>query len=244
MSEHTRVIDAERLAEEVGHEIAADPGSPLWDDLRFVEWVARDARARDDIERRWPDSNVLAIGQAMLARSRARRLTVRRVNYRPLERAPSAPGRPTEMVERAAAERATPVVNLAVAAGVGRELWDEPVDHWIDLPDDVEPGRFIAVKIAGDSMAPLVHTGDTVLVRIGPAVAGDTVIVARHPDDGYVCKMVRRVRGASIELASLDPSRPNFVIPRDDSLIVGTVVLVWCHHRALADVSGGGPYMA
>jgi SOS-response transcriptional repressor LexA len=234
MRELEREIDAERLAEEVGHEIAADPRSPLWEDLRFIEWVARDARARDAIQRRWPDSDVLAAGEAMLARSREQRLAVRSVKGRPSVREPSSMGRPVEMIDRAALEHATPVVDLAIAAGVGRELWDEPVDHWIDLPDDLEPGRFIALKISGDSMAPLVHTGDTVLVRIGPAVVGDTVIVARHPEDGYVCKMVGRVRAMTIELASLDPSRPTIVIPRDDSLIVGTVVLVWCHHRGAA----------
>jgi SOS-response transcriptional repressor LexA len=76
------------------------------------------------------------------------------------------------------------------------------------------------------------HTGDTVLVRRGGEVKRDTVIVARHPDDGYVCKRVSRVRRASIELASLAPGRPAIAIPRDARLVVGTVMLVWCTHRS------------
>ena len=72
---------------------------------------------------------------------------------------------------------------------------------------------------------------DTILVQLGLPLQRDRVIVARHPEDGYVCKVVRRIRSATIELASLDPSRPVIRIPRDERLIVGTVVLVWCTHR-------------
>jgi phage repressor protein C with HTH and peptisase S24 domain len=123
------------------------------------------------------------------------------------------------------------VVELGIAAGVGRELWDEPVQSWVELPPDVPPGKYVALKIVGESMAPLMHTGDTVLVRIGADVKRDTVVVARHPEDGYVCKRVSRVRRDAIELSSLDPGRPIITIPRDPSLMVGTVVLVWCQHR-------------
>ena len=75
------------------------------------------------------------------------------------------------------------------------------------------------------------HTGDTVLVRVGRDMQRDTVIVARHPEDGYVCKRVSRLRRRMIELSSLDPGRPLIQVPRDPTCIVGTVVLVWCHHR-------------
>jgi hypothetical protein len=62
-------------------------------------------------------------------------------------------------------------------------------------------------------------------------VQRDTVIVARHPDDGYVCKRVSRLRRDAIELSSLEPGRPLITIPRDPRLILGTVLLVWCQHR-------------
>jgi SOS-response transcriptional repressor LexA len=79
-------------------------------------------------------------------------------------------------------------------------------------------------------MAPLMHTGDTVLVRTGSDVQQDTVIVARHPADGSVCKRVSRLRRDVMELSSLEPGRPVIRVPRDPTCIVGTVVLVWRHH--------------
>jgi hypothetical protein len=51
--------------------------------------------------------------------------------------------------------------------------------------------------------------------------------VARHPEDGYICKRVRRVRGATIELESLAPGRPVITLPRRDELVLGTVVAAW-----------------
>jgi phage repressor protein C with HTH and peptisase S24 domain len=101
----------------------------------------------------------------------------------------------------------------------------------VELPPDVPPGKYVALQIVGESMAPLMHTGDTVLVRIETHLQRDTVIVARHPDDGYVCKRVRRILRNAIELSSLEPGRPTITIPRHPACIVGTVVLVWCHHR-------------
>jgi SOS-response transcriptional repressor LexA len=80
-------------------------------------------------------------------------------------------------------------------------------------------------------MAPLMHTGDTVLVRVGGDVQRETVVVARHPENGYVCKRVRTVRRDAIELASLEPGNPIIRLPRDPACIVGTVVMVWCGHR-------------
>jgi phage repressor protein C with HTH and peptisase S24 domain len=167
----------------------------------------------------------------MVTRLRARQLGVLRVAAAPVLRPPSVAGSPGEVLGRASRERAAPVVELGVAAGVGRELWDEPVETWLELPADAAPGQYLAVKVAGESMAPLMHSGDTVLVRLGPEADGDTVVVARHPDDGYVCKRVGRVRGEAIELLSLEPGRAPITIPRDARLILGTVLMVWCEHR-------------
>ena len=81
-------------------------------------------------------------------------------------------------------ERLAPRIELGVAAGVGRDLWDEPCDSWIELPVDMPSGRYIGLGVNGDSMEPLMHTGDTILVRVGSEVQPNTVIVARHPEDG------------------------------------------------------------
>jgi len=241
-------------ADLVGRAVARDPDSPLWGDRQFLDWLAAELHAirpghatrepssvlrRSVRRKKSDDAALLAEADAMIARVRARRLRVRRAIGRPRLRAPSTDGTPSTVLSDAAVVRAAPMVDLAVAAGSGRELWDEPVESWIDVPLELEGGPFLALSISGDSMVPLVHTGDTVLVRVSPVVRMNTVVVARHPEDGYVCKWVRSVGRRRLTLASLDPSRADVVIPHDRSLIVGTVVVAWCHHdRAVGAMSG------
>jgi phage repressor protein C with HTH and peptisase S24 domain len=133
-------------------------------------------------------------------------------------------------VDAAAAARSAPHMDLAVAAGVGRELWDEECVEWAAVPDDVPAGRHLALRVAGQSMMPYLHPGDTVLVRLGDALAQGRVVVARRPDDGYVVKRVGKVRRYEVELVSLNPDFEPIVVPRDSRLILGTVVLRWCAH--------------
>ena len=210
------------LAELVGGAVLADPDGALWRDERFLDWLAASCRAGDRASRRLPDRQALAKGEALLARAQARRLGVA-----------TAHGRPSVRSEARAADasRLAPLIELGVAAGVGRELWDEPVESWVVLPDAVGEGEFVALMVKGTSMTPLMHDGDTILVRRGAELKPESVIVARHPDDGYVCKRVERVGRKQVELASLEPGRPPIVIPRDSSLVLGTVLLVWCTHR-------------
>jgi phage repressor protein C with HTH and peptisase S24 domain len=79
-------------------------------------------------------------------------------------------------------------------------------------------------------MEPVMHTGDTVLVALGRPLRAGAVVVARRPDDGYVCKRVRRLTPRGAELESLAPGRPVIRLPRDERLVVGQVVAVWCSH--------------
>ncbi|HEY2378927.1 MAG TPA: S24 family peptidase [Gemmatimonadaceae bacterium] len=219
--ERDDATDAElSVAEALGQTLLRDPAHVAWDDARFLEWLAEDAREEKRRAWRLTREEQRARGEAMMARAHARRLRVVQGGTAPMTKRDGAEG-----------GRVVPVVELGIAAGVGRELWDEPTDAWVEVPDDVPPGEYVALRVVGDSMAPLMHTGDTVLVRRGADVRRDTVIVARHPDDGYVCKRVSRVGRESIELASLAPERPPIVIPRDARLVVGTVMLVWCSHR-------------
>lgn len=209
------------LAETIGRALMRDPDHPSWSDTRFLEWLAADARDEGHHRRRRLARAARSSGDELIARAQARRLRVGQAGNPSLLSAAVAPAR-----------RCVPVVELGIAAGIGRELWDEPTEAWVEVPNDVPSGEYVALRIVGDSMAPLMHTGDTVLVRRGGDVKRDTVIVARHPDDGYVCKRVSRVRRTSIELASLAPDRPAIAIPRDARLVVGTVMLVWCTHRS------------
>jgi SOS-response transcriptional repressor LexA len=222
MDERDEATSAElEAAETIGRVLLSDPDHPSWRDARFLDWLAADAREEARHRAQRSRQAVRVRGEAAVARAHARRLQVTQGGPPPL-----VLGDVGQRIGRRA-----PVVELGIAAGVGRELWDEPAEAWVEIPNDAPSGEYVALRIVGDSMSPLMHTGDTVLVKRGSEVRRDTVIVARHPDDGYVCKRVSRVRRTSIELASLAPGLPPIAIPRDGRLVVGTVMLVWCTHR-------------
>jgi len=201
----------------LGRAILGDPDSAVWRDERFLARLRRRGATG---------------GELLYARALARRHGVRWAAHEPSFTRSTFDGTPAEAVDYGRTRRVSPLVELGVAAGVGRELWDEPVERWVAMPDDLAAGQHLALRIVGDSMSPLMHTDDTVLVRVGGALAEGSIIVARHPEDGYVCKLVQRVRGRSIELASLQPGRPLITIPRDAALVVGTVVMIWSPPRA------------
>ena len=213
-----------------------DASDPMHlDDGRFLGWLAGRERVRAE-RHTLPadDADIAARGVMLMTRARIRRLSVTCIPGSPPVRAAGTIAPAGQVIDLAARERGAPLVALGVAAGVGRELWDEPVDEWVALPDEVGDGRHVALRIVGESMAPVMHTGDTVLVKLESEPQVNSVIVARHEDDGYVCKRVSRVLPDRIELASLEPGRPIIVIPRDPSLILGTVLLVWNRTKASA----------
>ena len=205
----------------------------------FFEWLAKEARAgqapaeRADTERR--------------AEHFAKRLTkrwarevaeVEDVRDAPPRRIAPVETTTAQAVEAAIAERRAPYLDLAVAAGEGRDLWDEPCTEWIDLPKALPPGPHFAVRVSGLSMTPFLHDGDTILVRVAepaetPAVG--RVVVARRPDNGYVVKRLGRVSAHSLELVSLNPAFPDIRITRRPGTILGTVVLRWCPHGTSQD---------
>jgi hypothetical protein len=225
------------LANVVGREVLRDEQGPIWQHEHFVIWIAEQARAYGERRRATlrADDEFLARGRDLRARVLARRLGLQRVPRPPLVPGSATADHVIRLIDWPLGGRVAPVINLGVAAGVGRELWDEIPDQWIRLPSDIPDNRYVALRIVGESMTPIMHTGDIVLVRLGPDVKVDTVIVARHPDDGYVCKRVSSIRKRGIELASLETGRPLIVIPRDPILVVGTVLLVWHtnHERAI-----------
>ena len=127
--------------------------------------------------------------------------------------------------------RAAPQLDLSAAAGVGRDLWDEPCESWVELPKDMPRGRYLAVRIKGESMIPLFHTGDTLLVSIEAPIERGRVVLARMPDGGYAAKQVGRFSRTRLELISLNPDFAPVVVMRDERSIVGTVVMRWCDHQ-------------
>ncbi len=221
------------LAQLASGHLVDDAESALWDDPRFLDWWAAQQRVTAATGSALTDASsdsdlgYLADGIALRARVRARQLGVRRYDAAPTLRPAPVVAPPAESLERAAGARATPFIDLAVAAGAGRALWDEPVDTWVVLPTDVPDGRYLALRVAGDSMTPAISPGDTVLVALGRPPRAGAAVVAQHPDDGYVCKRVRRVRRTTLELESLAPGRPLITLPRRDDLVLGVVIGAW-----------------
>jgi SOS-response transcriptional repressor LexA len=198
----------------------------------FLEWCAREARATLSVdERAKVDAAADRFVRVVRSRRAVDRSRVREVRQEP-ESAPAwEEGTLAEVVAAAARVRHAPSVELSVAAGMGRELWDEPCERWIPLPSDAPDGKYVALRVTGDSMVPLLHDGDTILVKLGDEIVPDSVVVARVPDGGYVVKRVGGIAGSRVELSSLNPEYPTIVIPRDPRLVLGTVLLRWCTHE-------------
>ena len=199
---------------------------------RAMDWLACDARlaqspaarARDAVAGARFAADVLA--RRAMARA-IERAAVRCIDLASDESAAPEPASVELAVPLAQQSGYAPLVELRVAAGHGRALWAQPCDRWVALPNDLPPGRYLALGVAGDSMEPLIAEGDTVLVRLGDGVASGAVIVARLDDDEYVVKQVGAVGVASIELRSLNAAYAPVHVPRAPGVVLGTVVARW-----------------
>jgi hypothetical protein len=205
-----------------------DPGDAA--NAVFHEWLARDAReGQRSAERRATEARAERFARRMQAIVLGTQLGVVMVHEAPMVHEPRN-GATTTVRERLA-----PWPELGVAAGVGRELWDEPCERWVELPHTLATGsKYVALTVSGSSMEPALHAGDVVLVSVGGGVRRDSMVVARRPEEGYVVKAVGRLTRRAIELRSLNPEFATFSIPRDEALIVGTVVMRWCAHEAVS----------
>jgi phage repressor protein C with HTH and peptisase S24 domain len=157
---------------------------------------------------------------------------VRRVDRAPEPVRPAVAGSLAPMILAAREVHAAPLVELGVAAGTGRELLDEPCEAWVGLPADLPPSRYVALRVVGDSMIPLLHSGDVVLVDLDRAVRPGAVAVARHPEHGYVVKRVARASPGrpGLSLESLNPAYPPLALDPGTGALLGAVVLRWCAH--------------
>ena len=157
---------------------------------------------------------------------------VRRVEHAPEAVRATAAGPLACVVAAARGTRAAPLAELGVAAGSGRELFDEPCDTWVALPGELAPSRYVALRVVGDSMTPLLHSEDVVLVDLDGAVRPGAVAVARHPEHGYVVKRVTRTGrpGPVLSLVSLNRAYPPLELRPGAGELLGPVVLRWCAH--------------
>ena len=134
-----------------------------------------------------------------------------------------------------------PLIELGVAAGTGRELLEESCDTRVALPRGVPPGRYAALRVVGDSMRPLLHSGDVVLVALDASVAAGAVVVARHPEHGYVVKRMGRPGPWGTPLGSLNPAYPTLTLPQGAGAVIGRVMLRWCGHTRSKPPLAPGP---
>jgi len=235
-SERRRATRAEAIREEeVLAELAAcaemhRADSPYYTDERLIDWLDRELNAPHRASAGWSATQIRAAASRMRAKAEAARLKVRLVSGRPQTEHPRAEGMVSQVLGDASSMRAAPQLDLGVAAGAGRDLWDESCDVWVRIPEDAPPGQYVSLSVVGESMDPLLHTGDSVLVRVDPNVIRDTVILARLPDGGYVVKRVGKMTRSRLELLSLNPTFPPITVPREVNTVLGTVILRWCPH--------------
>jgi SOS-response transcriptional repressor LexA len=212
----------------VGHAESSRPRPTSSGSPRFVEYLALERG------RRWSHRSALGESERQVLRDRilaglhADRLRVREVaGVPPLRRRAAARRADPELLAEAERRHEAVVPDLAIAAGAGRELYDAECDATIPLPADVPRGRYVALKVSGDSMEPLMHSGDLVLVKLGARPTPGTVVVARDPDHGYVVKEVGRVTSRAIELLSLNAAYPPLRVPHAAETVLGMVILRW-----------------
>jgi len=123
-----------------------------------------------------------------------------------------------------------PVIGQAAAAGFDPHLTgfdelfaeaDEYVPYFGDNPKDV-----FALKIAGDSMEPVLTHGDVVMVRYGEPPKTGYVCVANHRSDGVICKRWSQ-RNDVIRLDSMNPPKgKNYKWTKAEYLAEQPIV--WC----------------
>jgi SOS-response transcriptional repressor LexA len=216
VDELMRRVGAE--VERVDHELAYQSES-------LLAWVAQDLRAgacAADRARNERDADAFA-------RRASARLAIRRVERRlpptPLRRREApVPATVAQSLSLALEAGCAVMLELAAAAGAGRELWDEPCDTWVELPADLPAARYVAMRVEGDSMHPVLMPRDVILVQLDATPAVDDLVVARRPDAGFVVKRVASLTARQLELASFNEAYGPVVVRRDPSTVLGTVI--------------------
>jgi phage repressor protein C with HTH and peptisase S24 domain len=213
------------LMSAVGRESESADENLIYQDERFLFWLANDLRSGLDHDQRSRDQReAIDFARRTLTRLKVR-LAEKRLPRRQLkERAASIRATLAHSVPAASRERCATILDLAVAAGAGRELWDEPCDRWLELPEDLPSARYVALRVAGDSMAPVLGPREVILIQLDAAPRVDDLIVARLPDQSHVVKRVASMSGRTMELASFNPEYESIFVARDPSPVVGTVI--------------------
>lgn len=218
-----RVIDD--LMARVGRETELSDNELNYQGEQFLLWLANDLRNGLDREQRSQDErDANEFARRAVTRFQVR-LAEKRLPRRQLrERSATVNATLAHAIPAASRERCATILDLAVAAGSGRELWDEPCDRWLELPDDVPSGRYVALRVSGDSMAPVLGPREVILIQLDVTPRVDDLVVARLPDQSHVVKRVAAMKGATMELASFNPEYESIFVAREPSPVVGTVI--------------------
>jgi phage repressor protein C with HTH and peptisase S24 domain len=205
------------LGDEIDDEIFANP--------RFAAWLVADSwGAMTGVQQASLNARVQRASRRMLANDRAKRLAARIPTRDLLYRAAPVTARAREAQRLAKIDRCTPLFEVPVAAGAGRDLLDEECDTWVELPKGFPSGNYVALRVKGDSMVPFINSGDLILVELGTAAIAEDVVVARDRDDGYVVKIIDRITPSDVQLHSLNVEYEPISVPNDSRHVLGKVV--------------------
>ena len=220
----------EKLSRLVGRELESDDGVDQDISEQFLKWLANEARANQtSLDRANTYKAAQEFATRMGPRIKALRID-RRMPRQPLYRLPAATicglG---DAMGIASINHCAPLLDMSVAAGAGRALWDEPCEEWIELPLTLPDNRYVWLKVCGKSMEPVLESGDVILVKLDACPVEDDLVVAQRSENEYVVKRVASISDSAIDLESLNPSYDRFSLPRHKGAILGTVIARFHH---------------
>jgi phage repressor protein C with HTH and peptisase S24 domain len=209
----------------VGAEVERGDNGLVYQSESMLAWIAQDLRAGAcAADRARDERDADAFAHRAAARLAIRR-TERRLPPQPLRRRPApVSATVTQSLSLALDDGCAVMLELAAAAGAGRELWDEPCDTWVELPSGLPAARYVAMRVDGDSMQPVLAPRDVILVQLDATPVVDDLVVARRPDAGFVVKRVASLTPRQLELASFNEAYAPVSVRRDPSTVLGTVI--------------------
>lgn len=102
-----------------------------------------------------------------------------------------------------------------VAAGIPIDSIEETIDQE-EISDELyRTGTFFGLRIKGDSMAPRIQDGDTVIVRAQDDAESDQIVIALINGHDGVCKKLKKLDNG-LMLVSLNPSYEPMVFTKGE----------------------------
>ena len=126
------------------------------------------------------------------------------------------------LTEKAAPLRVLPLYDLAVSAGTGQFLDGEDYEM-VEVGPEVPEGANFGVRVAGDSMEPRFHNGQTVWVRQQRSLMTGEIGIFLYDGSAYLKQLV--AKQDRLALHSLNPAYGDILISPELPLrVLGKVV--------------------